>query len=80
MSSLVRRMQKMQSRSKRALKAALTRQFATQLGVHNPKAKDLLARKARRAGNGPKPRALRRSKRSQAWLVKRSEARKAAQQ
>lgn len=66
MSSLIRRMQRMASRSKRAKKAAINRRFATAVGV-----------KGRDTGKpllkpGRKPRALRRSKRSQQWLERRS--------
>lgn len=72
MSSLPRRMQRMSSRSERAKKAAISRQFATQLGVTSPKAKDLLARQSRHSVKIiAKPRALRRSTRSQKWLEAR---------
>lgn len=76
MSNLIRRMQRLATRDQRAKKAAIGRQFATRLGVSNPKAKDLLARHARRTRAATiVPRALRRSKKSIAWLKARAERR-----
>lgn len=78
MSNLVRRMQRMASRSARAKKAAIGRQFATQLGITNPKAADLLARQRRHSlRHMLVPRALRRTPRTKAWLEARAERRKA---
>lgn len=79
MSNLIRRMQRMKSRSLRAKKSAIGHRFATQLGVSNPKAKDLLARTARLKGRGSRPPlALRRSRRSLNWLLARAAKRVAA--
>jgi hypothetical protein len=50
MSSLVRRIQRMRTRTTRSAQVvSITRHFGDKLGIHNDEAKDLLARKAREA-------------------------------
>jgi hypothetical protein len=71
MSSLPRRMQRIASRGRRAMKAAINRQFATRMGFTNPDAKDAIARARRHTYKAAPPRALRRCKPNKRWLARR---------